>query len=129
MQATVHDALLRLIAEVIPDSANTLAIELARRGGGGEFHGAPFAGLQRAAKPQCREVLVNTLIVLEMSIGDVEGHNRKIAHCPLSCALALMRACQYIPARSGKFDRSACQTPSHSRNDRPDWAALSTVLA
>src|SRR3972149_2607362 len=67
MQATAHEALLRLIAEVIPDSAGTLPIDPARRGSGGELHGAPLVRLYRAAKTQCREVLVNGLIVLELS--------------------------------------------------------------
>jgi len=39
------EALLRLVAEVIPDSADTLAIELARRRSGGEFHSISLASL------------------------------------------------------------------------------------
>src|SRR5712691_8347348 len=99
IQMTAHEALLRPIAEVIPNSADTLAIELAGRGSGGEFHGASLAGLQRAVKSQCRKILINSLIVLGPSVGDVKGYNYKIAHCPPSCLLALLRPCQHIPAR------------------------------
>jgi hypothetical protein len=41
----------------------------------------------------------------------------------------VMRSCHHIPVATGKFDRLVRQAPNHSRNDRPDRAALTTVLA